>query len=127
MNERELILTRGEQPVPTISDEELDFLISREFPVDKEIVRTKLGKIEIDSSNGKNRISTSILKLANKKIGKIDLLIKRANEDFRDIISEAEYPRAHKSGFELFDKEEKFIKEVLLADWEEYSTWAEKK
>ena len=127
MSEKELILTKGEQPVPTISDEKLDFLISREFPNDKELVRIKLSKIKSDSENGKNRISTSILKLANKKLDKIDTLIKRANEDFRDIVSEAEYPRAHKSGFELFDKEEKIIRDVLLADWEEYSTWTEKK
>ena len=127
MNERELILTKGEQPVPTISDEKLDFLISREFPDNKEVVKTKLNKIKSDSENGKNRISTSVLKLADKKLDKIDYLIKRANVDFRDIVSEAEYPRAHKSGFELFDKEEKVIREVLLADWEEYSTWTEKK
>ena len=127
MNEKELILTKGDQPVPIISHTELDFLISREFPDDKEIVRTKLNKIISDSKNGKNRISTSILKLADKKIDKIDFLINRANEDFRDIVSEAEYPRAHRSGFELFDKEKEVIRKVLLADWEEYSTWKEKK
>lgn len=127
MKEKQLILTKGEQPVPTISDEKLDFLISRDFPDDKEMVRTKLNKIKSDSENGKNRISTSILKLADKKLDKIDYLVKRANEDFRDIISEVEYPRAHKAGFELFDKEEKIVREVLLADWKEYSTWIEKK
>ncbi len=67
------------------------------------------------------------MKIADKNLDKIDLLVKRANEDFRDIVSEAEYPRAHKSGFKLFDKEEKAIKEVLLEDWEEFSTWKEKK
>ncbi len=100
----------------------MNFLISREFPDDKEITRTKLNKIKSDSENVKNRIATSILKLANKELERIDFLIKRANKDFRDIVSEAEYPRAHKLGFELFDKEEKTIKEVLLADWEEFST-----
>lgn len=126
MKEREIILTKGEQPVPIISDEELDFLVSREFPDDIEIVRTKLNKIKSNTKNGKNRISTSVLKLADKNLDKIDLLVKRANEDFRAIVSEAEYPRAHKSGFELFDKEEKAIKEVLLGDWEEFLTWKEK-
>ncbi len=53
MKEKELILTKGEQPVPTISEEELDFLITREFPDDIEIVRNKLNKIKSDTKNGK--------------------------------------------------------------------------
>jgi hypothetical protein len=126
MNEKELILNKGEQPVPTISNKELDFLIVREFPDDKEIVKTKLDKIKSDTKIGKNRIAVSVLKLADKDLDKIDFLVKRANVDFRDIVSEAEYPRAHRAGFELFDKEENIIKEVLLEDWGEYSTWKEK-
>jgi len=127
MIEKDLILTKGEQPVPTISDEKLDFLISREFPYEKELVRTKLNNIKSDSENAKNRICTSVLKVADKKLDKIDFLVKRANKDFRDIVSEAEYPRAHKSGFALFDQEEKIVRDVLLSDWEEYSTWTEKR
>jgi hypothetical protein len=82
MKERELILTKGEQPVPIISDEELDFLVSREFPDDIEIVRTKLNKIKSDTKNGKNRISTSVLKLADKNLDKIDLLLNAPMKTF---------------------------------------------
>ena len=127
MNERELILNEGEQPVPSISNKELSYLIVREFPNDTGKVKSKLSKIRSDSKSGKNRISASVLKLANQNLDMIDILIKRANEDFRDIVSEAEYPRAHMAGFELFDKEDKVIKEVFLQDWEEYSTWTKKK
>ena len=120
-------MASGEQPVMKISNEELDFLISREFPNDKEVVRTKLNKIKYDSENGKNRISTSVLQLADRDLQKIDLLVERANEDFRDIVSKAEYPRAYKSGLELFDQEERIIREVLLADREEFLAWKGKK
>jgi hypothetical protein len=126
MNEKELILTKGEQPVATFSEEELDFLISREFPGDKEAVKTKLDTIKSNSQSGENRFSAAVLKLAHRDFNKVDLLIKLVNEDFRDIASEAEYPRAHKTGFELFEKENKVIEEVLLADWENYSNWKEK-
>lgn len=127
MNEKELILIQGQQPVATISDEDLNFLICREFSNHKESVKSLLDKIKSDSKNGKNRISASILKLANKDLSKIVFLVKQVNDDFRDVVSEAEYPRAHRIGFELFDKEDKFIKEVLLEDWEEYSSWKVKK
>ena len=39
MDEKELILTKGEQPVAKISNEELDFLINREFPNVKDAIR----------------------------------------------------------------------------------------
>ncbi|WP_179016880.1 hypothetical protein [Winogradskyella forsetii] len=100
-------------------------MISREFPNDKEVVKTKLEKIKSDSQNGKNRISASILKLADKDVNKIDFLVRRANEDFRDIVSEAEYPRASSYGFGERDDDES--KDDYLEDWEEYSTWKEKK
>ena len=117
MNERDLIIKTGEQPVASFSDRELTFLINRDFPDQTDLVKTKLNKINSDTRQEKNRISASVLKLADKDLTKIDFLVKRANEDFRDIVSEAEYPRAHEKGFELFDEEEKVIREVLLADW----------
>jgi len=125
MNEKDLILTKGEQPVAKISDEDLDFLIGREFPHDKETLKTKLDKIKSDSKDGKNRISASILKLANQDIDSVDFLVRRANEDFRDIVAEAEYPRTSSFGFGERDEEES--KDDYLKDWEEYSTWKEKK
>jgi len=121
MNERELILKKGEQPIANISDEDMKFLISREFPNDKETVKTKLDKIKSDSQKGKNRISASVLKLAGKDIDKIDSLVGRANEDFRDIVSEAEYPRA--SSFDFGERDDEVCKGDYLKDWEEYSAW----
>jgi hypothetical protein len=125
MKEKELILAKGEQPIAKISDGDLDFLISREFPNEKKVVKTKFKKIISGSQNGKNRISASILKLAEKDIDKIDLLVIKANDDFRDIVSEAEYPRASSYGFGERDDDENI--DDYLKDWEEYSTWKEKK
>lgn len=125
MNEKELILKKGEQPVASISDYDLNFLISREFPNHQEEIKTKLGKVKSDSQKGKNRISASVLKLAEGNLGKIDFLISRANEDFRDIVSEAEYPRA--SSYDFGERNEEENQEDYLKDWDEYSTWKEKK
>lgn len=125
MDVKELILTKGEQPVAKISDSQLDILIEREFPKHKEIVKTKLTQIKSDSPNGKNRISASVLKLANKDLSYIDNLIRRANEDFRDIVSKAEYPRA--SSYDLGERNEEENKSDYLNDWIEYYNWIDSK
>ncbi len=124
MNEIELINTKLEQPVAKISDAELKKLIDREFPKNSDLVKRKLTEIRSDSQNGKNRIGAAVLKLAKSDLNAIDSLIKKANEDFRDVVSQAEYPRASKYGFdELSEKE---LKTDYLNDWTEYVDWKNK-
>ncbi len=125
MNEKDLINKKGEQPAASISDSELNFLINRDFPDQTDLVKTKLNKIKSDTRQGKNRISASVLKLADKDLTKIDFLVRRANEDFRDIVAEAEYPRTSSHGFE--ERNEQDRKQDYLKDWDEYSEWKERK
>lgn len=124
MNEIELINTKVEQPVAKISDSELEKLIEREFPKNSNLIKRKLNEIRSDSQNGKNRIGAAVLKLAKSDINEIDLLIKKANEDFRDIVSQAEYPRASELGFDTRSDSE--LKADYLNDWTEYSEWKNK-
>ena len=121
MSEEELKLKNGEQPIPKISDTELVILILRDFANNSTLVTKKLNKIQSDSKSGKNRISASVLKIANRDLNKIDLLIEKANEDFRDIICEAEYPRVYKYGFDEPNEEQ--LMEDYLNDWKEYLEW----
>jgi len=125
MNEIELINTKIEQPVAKISDTELEKLIDREFSENSDLIKRKLTEIKSDSRNGQNRIGAAVLKLANSDLNAIDYLIKKANEDFRDIVSQAEYPRASKYGFE--ERSDNELKEDYLNDWTEYSEWKNKK
>lgn len=124
MNEIELIKIKGEQPAANISDAELIFLIERDFSDNVDLIKRKLNKIQSDSQNGKNRIGAAVLKLANSDLNKIDDLINTANKDFRDIVSEAEYPRASKYGFD--EPSEKELKTDYLNDWSEYLAWKNK-
>ncbi len=119
--EEELILKYSKQPIAKISDEELDFLISRDFRENVSLVKQKLNKIQSDSKSGKNRISASVLKIAKSEIDKIDVLVEKANEDFRDVVCEAEYPRVYRYGFD--EPNEKQLKEDYLNDWTEYLEW----
>lgn len=125
MNEIELIKTKIEQPVAKISDTELEKLINREFPNNSDLVKRKLTEILSESQNGKNRIGAAVLKLAKSDLNAIDSLIKKANEDFRNVISQAEYPRATKYGFE--ERSDNELKVDYLSDWIEYSEWKNKK
>lgn len=124
MFEKEKIKLFGNQPVAKISNAELEFLIYREFSKNTDLVKLKLAEIQNDPQNGKNRICAAILKLAKSDLNKIDFLINKAKEDFRDIVSEAEYPRASKYGFDL--PNEKELKTVYLEDWNEYVEWKNK-
>jgi hypothetical protein len=112
MKEIDLILKKGEQPVASISDDNLNFLISREFPNDKDTIKSKLDKIQSENNHGRNRISAAVLKLANKAFDKIDFLVSQANQDSRDIISETEYPRTSSSGFGERGNDE--VKKIIL-------------
>ena len=125
MNEKKLILNFGKQPVAKITDDQLNFLIHREFPNNIELIEKKLDKIKSDSKQGKNRISAAVLRIANKELEKIDFLIKKANEDFRDIVAEAEYPKSLSYGFGKRNENER--KDDYLKDWEDYSDWKTKK
>lgn len=113
------------QPIAKISTEDLHFLIEREFPGQNEVVKEKLNQVISDSQNGKNRIAACILKLADRDFNQLDDLIEQANEDFRDIVSRAEYPRASRREFNDLSQEES--QEDYRRDWEDFSTWKAKK
>ena len=111
----------GTQPVAKVTDKQLGRLIEREFPQQIDEVTAKLDKVESDSPSGKNRISAAIIKLSNKDLKSLDHYIDIANGDCRDVLSQAEYPRCSKLGFDDFDNNE--MKSIYLDDWREYSKW----
>ena len=111
----------GHQPVAKISDQLLDTLINRDFKSDAAIVKTKLNIVDSDSQAGKNRIAAGILKLADKNFDALDKLIAKANNDSRDILMFAEYPRCAKLGFDELD--DKQMKQIYLNDFIEFSNW----
>ncbi len=111
----------GAQPAATVTDKILERIIERDFGNCANEVKQKLKQITCDTHEGKNRISAAIIKLANKDINVIDHYINMTKNDFRDVISKAEYPGC----FELnLSKAGKLnMKQVYLDDWKEYSKW----
>ncbi len=111
----------GTQPAAKVTDKTLVRLIQREFGEQADNVKLKLRQITSDTHNGKNRISAAIIKLSNKDLKAIDYYIEMCKNDFRDLISQAEYPRCSKLGFN--EMEEQNMKRIYLNDWIDYSNW----
>ena len=128
MFERLKIKFLGNQPIAEISKEILEKLIWRDFYECYEIVKQKLGLIKSDNLKGQNRLSAAVLKLSNCNLSKIDSYIEICNSDYRDVISQAEYPRISEIGFiEMEEIESSELKEYYLKDWTEYTNWINKK
>jgi hypothetical protein len=111
----------GTQPAAKISDKILDRLIRRDIGDHADNVKLKLSQIANDTHNGKNRISAAIIKLSNRDFKAIDYYIEMSKNDFRDLISQAEYPRCSKLGFGEMDDQN--MKRIYLNDWIDYSKW----
>ena len=94
----------GIQPTPSIDSKEISKIIRSDFTDQIEYVKSKLNRIESDSPKGKNRICAAILKLADGNLEKLDPIIDKANFDYRDIVSAAEYPRCSRFDFEERDQ-----------------------
>jgi hypothetical protein len=127
MFERLKIKFLGNQPIAEISKETLEKLIRRDFPESYEIVKKKLSLIKSDNLKGQNRLSAAVLKVSNANLSKIDSYIEMCNSDYRDVISQAEYPRSSEIGFVgIGEIESRQLKEYYLKDWTEYTNWVHK-
>ena len=111
----------GIQPVAKISNARLERLIQREFGNQADLVSRQLKQVVSETNAGKNRISAAIIKLSDKNITAIDHLIEQSKNDYRDLISQAEYPKCSELDFTDMDKQN--MKIIYLDDWTEYLKW----
>ncbi len=114
----------GIQPTAKITDKTIERIIKREFGNNADKVKDKLQQVISDTSKGRNRISAAVLKLANKDFDKIDYWIHISNNDFREVVAKAEYPRISNLDFAEVNQTES--KNIYSADWLDYSSWINK-
>lgn len=124
MFERLGIILFGTQPFAKIDSKTLERIIHRDFGNRAGEVKQKLQGITDSATESKNRISAAIIKLADKNIDAIDNFIEISNNDCRDVLARAEYPRCFDLGFDEIEKSK--VKQVYLADWKDYSSWLNK-
>ncbi|SRR5260221_14307568 len=118
------IILFGRQPIAKVDDKTLERIIHREFGDHASEVKQKLKVVTSDTPKGKRRISAAIIKLTDKDINAIDNFIEISNNDFRDVLARAEYPRCFDLGFD--DVKENKMKQIYFADWKGYSNWLNK-
>ena len=120
---------RMEQPIPEVTDKDVERIILRDFGkthASKALaILQEYGKQEWNRP-GSPRVRLAILKLANGNLNQLEIHTKVAIQDFRDVLSAAEYPRyAHEIGFDMVS--EKKIQEIVESDWQQYNKWLERK
>jgi len=114
----------GHQPIAKISDKLLYSLIERDYKCNSDFVKRKFENINCENQAGKNRIAAGILKLADKNLDAIDGLIEKGNQDSRDIMMWAEYPRCSKISFDGLSQKQ--MKQIFIDDFIEYTSWLKK-
>lgn len=119
------VLLYGKQPIAKINEKTLERIIQREFGNHKDEVKYKLNKIRGNTPEGIRRLSAATIKLANKDVHTIDNLIQEGNNDFRDILIKAEYPRCFNLSFSA--KEKTKMKPIYIQDWKDYLNWLYKR
>jgi hypothetical protein len=124
MFEKLRIILFGTQPFAKVNSKTLERIIHREFGNRASVVKQKLQRITSDTPNSKNRISAAIIKLTGNDINAIDNFIEISNNDCRDVLARAEYPRCFDYGFDEMEKSK--MKQIYLAGWKDYSNWLNK-
>jgi hypothetical protein len=117
-----------DQPVPQVTDKDVERIVIRDFGT------ARLSKVmDILQEYGKQgwsrpaspRVRLAILKLANGDFDQLSVHTENAIQDFRDVVSIAEYPRyTAEIGFKKVSK--KFAIAVIEDDWRQYCEWIEK-
>ncbi len=118
------IILFGTQPFAKVDSKTLERIIQREFGNRASEVKQKLLQITSNIPDSKNRISAAIIKLADKNINAIDNFVEVSNNDYRDVLAKAEYPRCFTLGFGEMGKSK--MKQIFLADWRDYLNWLNK-
>lgn len=116
------------QPTPEVIDADVDRIVRRDFPPE-EVAAVHAALAEYGKQKWHNevpRVRVAILKLANGHLDKLPRIIRTAAEDYRDVLSMAEYP-AYFTGVSPAEPDEAKQAPAISADWTQYRRWFERK
>jgi hypothetical protein len=117
------------QPVPKVTDKDVERIALRDYGSDcfakvMSIIH-EYGKQEWNHP-GSPRVLLAILKLANGDIRKLTELTQAAIDDYRNVLSMAEYPR-YTEEIVFKEREPKVEQKIITEDWNQYQEWLERK
>ena len=116
------------QPAPKITAADVERIIARDFPsAEVAAVRAALAEYGTKAWHREvDRVRIAVLRMADGDLGRLRSALATADQDYRDVLSVAEYP-GYLQKVSPSDKNE--INRVLAvdADWNQYREWFERK
>ncbi len=112
------------QPAPSVSNEDVERIVVRDFPADVARVLTILHEYGTGERHREiNRVRLAVLKIAAGSFDGLHSAIETAKLDYRDVLAIAEYPEYLRSvrppeGLSSGEKQR-----IIDADWKQYSEW----
>jgi hypothetical protein len=111
------------QPIPEVCYEDVERIVRRDFPVSQ--FDTVIGILdEYDETKGSHqrfRVEVATLKLAHGNLHALRAQVTAACEDWRDVVSSAEYPEYSRRAGEKLSLTQR--NHVVEADWKQYQSW----
>jgi uncharacterized protein YbaA (DUF1428 family) len=108
------------QRIPNVEPDDITRLLDRDFGGDAPEARAVLGALTGTHPGAVARITAAAMKLAAGDLDELRKAVAVATNDWRDVISWAEYPRYMRLGR---DAERSVLRAAMDADWAEYQAW----
>jgi hypothetical protein len=113
------------QPHADVTAADVERIARRDYPPDRvdEVLSI------LDEYGGEDwhpepdRVRMAVLKLAGGKFDQLRMHIEAAKMDFRDVLSEAEYPLYTKKWFHIDKLPEAERQQIIDSDWKQYQDW----
>jgi hypothetical protein len=113
-----------EQPIPAVTTADVERIVRRDFPANQQrAALAALAEYESENTVGSYRVRLAVLKLSAGSFDALDHLVEQAKIDYRDVLSEAEYPGYSRRVFNKSQMSSKEIQSIIDDDWKQYMTW----
>jgi hypothetical protein len=116
------------QPIQRATAADVERVAQRDFPAERvaEVLSILEKYLGDGSPPAPHRVRLAVLKLAAGNIDNLRREIERARYDYRDVLSQAEYPEHTKRMFEFRPLTPGEEQQIFDADWHQYQTWLAK-
>ena len=113
------------QPHPDVTAADIERLVRRDFaPEHVDHVLSVLDEYGTEDWHREpERVRAAVLKLAAGSLEQLRMHIAAAKMDFRDVLSDAEYPLYTKRWFHIDKLSEDERQRIIDSDWKQYQDW----
>jgi hypothetical protein len=115
------------QPVPDVTADDVKRVVRRDFPDSQsEEAMAVLNGYSSQWRIAAARVQLGALKLADGDIESLRRHVAAANQDYRDVLTAAEYPGYWKATSSLYSLPAGEHQRLMDADWRQYEAWLRK-